>query len=68
MELARGYLMRSKKLTEEEASKLIHGQGVDFWKSRREITEAILLAGELDPRVEKYRGKKIRVSLALVQG
>ena len=48
MESARGYLMRSKKLTEEEAFKLIQGQGVDFRKSMREITEAMLLACELN--------------------
>jgi AmiR/NasT family two-component response regulator len=56
MERARGYLMRSKKLTEEEAFKLIQGQSVDFRKSMREITEAMILAGELDQRVEKHRG------------
>ena len=50
--------MRSKKLTEEEVFKLIQQQSIDFRESRREITEAILLAGELDRRVEKYRGQQ----------
>jgi GAF domain-containing protein len=58
MERARGYLMRSKKLTEEEAFKLIQRQSINFRKSTREITEAILLAGELDQRVEKHRGQQ----------
>ncbi|MEO5863632.1 MAG: ANTAR domain-containing protein, partial [Nitrospiraceae bacterium] len=56
MERAKGYLMRSKKLTEEEAFKLIQRQSMDFRKSMREIAEAVLLAGELDQRVEKQRG------------
>lgn len=56
MEWAKGYLMRSKKLTEEEAFKLIQRQSIDFRKSMREIAEAVLLAGELDQRVEKHRG------------
>jgi signal transduction protein with GAF and PtsI domain len=55
MERAKGYLMRSKKLTEEEAFKLIQRQSMDFRKSMREIAEAVLLAGELDQRVEKQR-------------
>src|SRR5437879_8180513 len=44
MERAKGYLMRSKKLTEEEAFKLIQRQSMDFRKSMREIAEAVLLA------------------------
>jgi len=56
MERAKGYLMRSKKLTEEEAFKLIQRQSMDFRKSMREIAEAVLLAGELDQRAEKHRG------------
>ena len=43
MERAKGYLMRSKKLTEEEAFKLIQRQSMDFRKSMREIAEAVLL-------------------------
>jgi signal transduction protein with GAF and PtsI domain len=54
MEWAKGYLMRSKKLTEKEVSKLIQRQSIDFRKSMREIAEAVLLAGELDQRVEKH--------------
>ena len=42
MERAKGYLMRSKKLTEEEAFKLIQRQSMDFRKSMREIAEAAL--------------------------
>jgi signal transduction protein with GAF and PtsI domain len=56
MERAKGYLMRSKKLTEEQAFKLIQRQSMDLRKSMREIAEAVLLAGELDQRVEKQRG------------
>jgi len=48
--------MRSKKLTEEEASKLIQWQSIDFRKSMREIAGAVLLAGEIGQRVEKHRG------------
>ena len=51
------FLMRSKKLTEEKA--FTHSKAeYRFRKSRCEITEAILLAGELDPRAEKYRGQQ----------
>ena len=56
LERAKGYLMRSKKLTEEEAFKLMQRQSMDLRKSMREIAEAVLLAGELDERVEKQRG------------
>ena len=56
MYLDMGYLMCSKKLTEEEAVKLIQRQSMDCWKPMREIAEAVLLAGELDQRVEKHRG------------
>ena len=48
MERAKGYPMRLKKLTEEEAFKLIQRQSIDFWKSMGELAEAGLLAGELD--------------------
>ena len=51
-----GYLMRSKKLTEEEAVKLIQWQSMDCWKPMPEIAGSVLLAGELDQWVEKYRG------------
>jgi len=56
MERAKGYLMRSKKLTEEEAFKLIQRQSMDLRKSMREIAEAVLLAGALAERADKYRG------------
>jgi signal transduction protein with GAF and PtsI domain len=56
LERAKGYLMRAKKLTEEEAFKLIQRQSMDLRKSMREIAEAVLLAGELEERAEKHRG------------
>jgi hypothetical protein len=56
MYLDMGYLMCSKKLTEEEAVKLIQRQSIHFRKPIREIAEAVLLAGELDQRAEIHRG------------
>jgi AmiR/NasT family two-component response regulator len=56
LDMAKGDLRRSKKLTEEEAFKLIQRQSIDFWKSMREMAEAVLLAGELDQLVEKHGG------------
>ena len=56
MERAKGYLMRSKKLTEEEVFKLMQRQSMDFLKSMSEIAEAVLLAGELGQRVENHQG------------
>lgn len=50
LERAKGYLMRSKRLSEEEAFKLIQRQSMDLRKSMREIAEAILLAGEIEER------------------
>jgi signal transduction protein with GAF and PtsI domain len=50
VEQAKGYLMRSKKLSEEEAFRLIQRQSMDRRKSMREIAEAILLAGQIDGR------------------
>lgn len=50
LERAKGYLMRSKKLSEEEAFKLIQRQSMDLRKSMREIAEAILLAGDIEER------------------
>jgi len=47
--------MCSKKLTEEEAFKLIQWQSMDFRKSMRQIADAVLLAGELEQRVEKHQ-------------
>ena len=57
LERAKGYLMRSKKLTEEEAFKLIQRQSMDLRKSMREIAEAVLLAGELEERAESNEAK-----------
>jgi signal transduction protein with GAF and PtsI domain len=56
LERAKGYLMKSKKLSEEDAFKLIQRQSMDLRKSMREIAEAILLAGEIEERA----GVKIR--------
>ena len=56
LERAKGYLMRSKKLSEEEAFRLIQRQSMDLRKSMREIAEAVLLAGDLEERAEKQRG------------
>src|SRR5436309_9606667 len=53
VEQAKGYLMRSKKLSEEEAFRLIQRQSMDLRKSMREIAEAILLAGEIEERAER---------------
>lgn len=50
VEQAKGYLMRSKKLSEEEAFRLIQRKSMDMRKSMREIAEAILLAGQIDGR------------------
>jgi signal transduction protein with GAF and PtsI domain len=50
VEQAKGYLMRSKKLSEDEAFRLIQRQSMDMRKSMREIAEAILLAGQIDGR------------------
>jgi len=54
VEQAKGYLMRSKKLSEEDAFRLIQRQSMDLRKSMRDIAEAILLAGEIEERaIEK---------------
>ncbi len=50
VEQAKGYLMRSKKLSEEEAFRLIQRRSMDLRKSMREIAEAILLAGQIEDR------------------
>ncbi len=50
VEQAKGYLMRAKKLSEEEAFRLIQRQSMDMRKSMREIAEAILLAGQIEGR------------------
>ncbi len=51
LERAKGYLMRSKKLSEDEAFKLIQRQSMDLRKSMREIAEAILLASSIEEKV-----------------
>ena len=51
VEQAKGYLMRSKKLTEDEAFRLLQRQSMDLRKSMREIAEAVLIAGEIESGV-----------------
>jgi len=51
VERAKGQLMRSKQISEEEAFRIMQRQSMDTRRSMREIAEAILLAGELDKRV-----------------
>lgn len=48
VERAKGHLMRTRRLTEEEAFRLIQRQSMTMRKSMREVAEAILLAGEID--------------------
>jgi AmiR/NasT family two-component response regulator len=55
MERAKGYLMRSKKLTEEEVFKLIQRLSMDFLKSMSQIAEAALLACKLNQQVKKHQ-------------
>jgi signal transduction protein with GAF and PtsI domain len=55
VERAKGYLMRTRRLTEEEAFRLIQRQSMDLRKSIREIAEAILLAGEIEQRADAKR-------------
>jgi signal transduction protein with GAF and PtsI domain len=50
VEQAKGYLMKTKKLTEDEAFRFLQRQSMDLRKSMREIAEAILLAGEINER------------------
>ncbi|WP_447973022.1 GAF domain-containing protein [Nitrospira sp. Kam-Ns4a] len=55
VERAKGYLMRSRSLTEEEAFRLIQRQSMDLRKSVREIAEAILLAGDIEQRASEKK-------------
>lgn len=55
VERAKGYLMRSKKLSEGEAFRLIQQRSMSLRKSMREISEAILLAGEIDEESTSQR-------------
>jgi signal transduction protein with GAF and PtsI domain len=48
VEQAKGHLMRSKKLSEQEAFRLLQRRSMDLRKSMREIAEAVLLAGEIE--------------------
>lgn len=48
VERAKGYLMRTRRLSEEEAFRLIQRQSMAMRKSMREVAEAILLAGEIE--------------------
>ncbi|MEP6600965.1 MAG: GAF domain-containing protein [Nitrospirota bacterium] len=51
VERAKGLLMRTRQISEEEAFRLMQRQSMDTRRSMREIADAILLAGELDKRV-----------------
>ena len=51
VERAKGLLMRSKQISEEEAFRIMQRQSMDTRRSMREIAEAILLAGELEKRL-----------------
>jgi signal transduction protein with GAF and PtsI domain len=55
VEQAKGYLMRSKKWSEEEAFRMIQRQSMDLRKSMREIAEAILLASEIEERAAEEK-------------
>ena len=53
VERAKGYLMESRKLTEPEAFRLIQRQSMNLRKSMREVSEAIILAEELQTSVKE---------------
>jgi signal transduction protein with GAF and PtsI domain len=53
VERAKGLLMRTLHIAEEEAFRLMQRQSMDTRRSMREIADAILLAGELDKRASK---------------
>jgi uroporphyrinogen-III synthase len=48
LDRAKGILMKRKKISEEDAFKLIQKQSMDKRKSVKEIVEAILLSDEMD--------------------
>jgi len=59
VERAKGLLMQTKHISEDEAFRVMQRQSMDTRRSMRDIAEAILLAGELDKRVvEKAPLKK----------
>ena len=53
VERAKGHLMQSKKMSEGDAFRLIQRQSMNMRKSMREIAEAIILARELEGRVDR---------------
>jgi signal transduction protein with GAF and PtsI domain len=53
VERAKGLLMKSRQITEEQAFRLMQRQSMDTRRSMRELAEAILLAGELDKRASE---------------
>jgi signal transduction protein with GAF and PtsI domain len=55
VERAKGILMRTKGITEEEAFRLMQRQSMDMRKSMREIAEAVILALGIDKRMERKR-------------
>jgi signal transduction protein with GAF and PtsI domain len=50
VERAKGILMKERKLSEEEAFRIIQKQSMDNRKSMREIAEAIILAREIETK------------------
>ena len=54
VERAKGLLMRTKQISEQEAFRLMQRQSMDTRRSMREIADAILLAGELDKRASHH--------------
>ena len=61
LDRAKGYLMRSKRLSEEEAFKLIQRQSMDLRKSMREIAEAIYWRVKLKTGQTRTRGDSCRL-------
>ena len=53
VERAKGHLMQSKKMSEGDAFRLIQRQSMNMRKSMREIAEAIILARELEGRINR---------------
>ena len=53
VERAKGLLMKSRQITEEQAFRLMQRQSMDTRRSMRELAEAILLAGQLDRRASE---------------
>lgn len=55
VERAKGLLMQTKGITEDQALRLIQRQSMNTRKSMREIAEAVILASGIDRRVEQKK-------------